>query len=110
MIDPIKVQTLAAVLFGLGLATVISRRNLFFTLMGVELLLNAVNLSFVGFSQTFADAEGVLVEGAAVDGQIAPLFVIAIAAAEACVGLAMVICLVRQRDTLDNDAYASLKE
>lgn len=103
MIDPVDVQILAAVLFGLGLATVLGRRNLFFVLMGVELMLNAINLSFVGFSRTLA-ADG------AWTGQIVPLFVIAIAAAEACIGLAMVIALVRRRDSLDVDDFADLKE
>jgi len=103
-IDPLNVQMLALLLFGVGLATVIARRNLFIVLMGVELLLNAVNLSFIGFSRTFTDT------AAAIDGQVAPIFVIAIAAAEACVGLAMVICLVRRRDSLDSDDYAAMKE
>jgi NADH:ubiquinone oxidoreductase subunit K len=109
MIDPLQVQFLAAILFGLGLATVLARRNIFFALMGVELMLNAVNLSLVGFSRSFAGVPGVPA-AAGTDGQIASLFVIAVAAAEACVGLAMVICLVRQRDSLDTDAYADLKE
>jgi len=102
-IDPVQVQVLAAVLFGIGIATVVARRNVFFMLMGIELLLNAVNLSFVGFSQTFPRDAGMT-------GVVAPLFVIAIAAAEACVGLAMVISLVRNRETLDADAYASMGE
>lgn len=102
-IDPNHVQILAALLFALGLAVAASRRNIFFLLMGVELMLNAVNLSFVGFSRTFA-GHGSLV------GHLSPLFIIAIAAAEACVGLAMVICIVRNRDSLDSDAYAEMKE
>ncbi|MDA3959284.1 MAG: NADH-quinone oxidoreductase subunit NuoK [Planctomycetota bacterium] len=104
MIDPINVQILAAILFGLGIAVVLTRRNIFFTLMGIELLLNAVNLSFVGFSRTFPADAG------SITGIVAPLFVIAIAAAEACVGLAMVISLVRGRNTLDTDAYAGMRE
>ena len=99
----LQVRVLAAILFGLGIATVLARRNLFFTLMGIELLLNAVNLSFVGFARSFGD-------GSALTGQIAPLFVIAIAAAEACVGLAMVISLVRSHESLDGDSYASMGE
>lgn len=102
-IDPLHVQGLAAVLFALGLAVAATRRNIFFLLMGVELMLNAVNLSFIGFSRT-------LPAGASLNGQIAPIFTIAIAAAEACVGLAMVICIVRNRDSLDSDAYADMKE
>lgn len=103
-IDPVQVQMLAGLIFVIGLAVVVSRRNLFFLLMGVELMLNAVNLSFIGFSRTFADAT------ASTDGQIVPLFIIALAAAEACIGLAMLMMLVRGRHTLDADAYASMKE
>lgn len=102
-IDPIHLQTLAALLFAIGLVVALTRRNIFFILMGIELMLNSVNLSFIGFSRTLPGT-------AAVDGVIAPLFTIAIAAAEACVGLAMVICLVRGKDTLDADAYAEMKE
>ncbi len=100
---PVSVQILAAILFSIGLGVMLTRRNMFFVLMGIELLLNAVNVSFVGFNQTLG-AE------AALTGQIAPLFVIALAAAEACVGLAMLICIVRRRDSLDVDAYVDLKE
>ena len=97
------VQGLAAVLFCLGFGVVLARRNLFFLLMGVELMLNAVNLSFVGFARTIPG-------GDSLTGQLAPVFVIAIAAAEACVGLAMVLCVVRGRGTLDSDAIADMKE
>ncbi len=102
-VDPVHVQMLAAILFAIGLAVAVSRRNLFFLLMGIELMLNAVNLSFIGFARTH-------VEVGAVGGHLVPLFVIAIAAAEACVGLAMVMCIVRNRDSIDGDAYADLKE
>jgi NADH-quinone oxidoreductase subunit K len=102
-IDPNSIQVVAALLFGLGLIAAVARRNIFIVLMGVELMLNAVNLSFVGFSRTFAG-------GASTLGQLAPLFTIAIAAAEACVGLAMVILLVRGKDTIDADAFSAMKE
>lgn len=102
-IQPFDVQVLAAILFALGIAVVLTRRNLFFTLMGVELMLNAVNLSFVGFGRTLPADLGIA-------SQVIPLFVFAIAAAEACVGLAMVISLVRGRDTLDADAYSVMRE
>jgi NADH:ubiquinone oxidoreductase subunit K len=102
-IDPLHVQVLAAVLFALGVAVVLTRRNIFLVLMGVELMLNAVNLSFVGFSRELDGKESLW-------GQMTPIFIIAIAAAEACVGLAMVICIVRRRDSLDSDAYADMKE
>ena len=102
-IDPSYVQALAALLFAIGVAVVLTRRNIFLLLMGVELMLNAVNLSFIGFSRQFAG-------GASLVGQVVPLFTIAIAAAEACVGLAMVICITRGKDTVDADAYADMKE
>jgi len=102
-IDPLHVQGLAAVLFALGLIVSLTRRNIFFLLMGVELMLNAVNLSFIGFARQFGGASSFA-------GQLSPVFIIAIAAAEACVGLAMVICIVRGRDSLDSDAYADMRE
>ena len=102
-IDPHHVQGLAAVLFALGLAAALARRNLFFVLMGVELMLNAANLSIIGFSRQFAGA-------ASIHGQILPLFTLAVAAAEVCVGLAMVICITRVKDTVDSDAFAEMKE
>ena len=52
MIDPSLVQLLAVALFAFGLATVLTRRNIFFLFMGIELMLNAVNVSFIGFSRT----------------------------------------------------------
>ena len=99
-----NVQFLAALLFSIGLAVVIARRNVFFILMGIELLLNAVNLSFIGFSNTLGGGETQIL------GHVVPLFVIALAAAEACIGLAMVIMLVRQYGSLDAERYAAMKE
>lgn len=102
-IETSHVQVLAALLFAIGIAVVVSRRNIFLLLMGVELMLNAVNLSFIGFSRTFAG-------DASLTGNLVPLFTIAIAAAEACVGLAMVICITRGKDTVDADAFSDMKE
>lgn len=96
------VQILALVIFAIGLIVAISRRNIFFVLMGVELALNAVNLSFVGFAKT-------LPADMSVAGQIVPLFTIAVAAAEACVGLAMVIMIFRNRESVDADTFTNLK-
>ena len=93
----------AAILFALGLFVIIARRNLFFQLMGIEMLLNAVNLTFLTFARSFEGSE-------ALDGHIAMLFVIALAASEACIGLAMVIVLVRQRAAFDSDALVDLAE
>lgn len=96
------IQVLALVIFAIGIIVAISRRNLFFVLMGVELALNAVNLSFVGFAKT-------LPADLSVAGQIFPLFSIAVAAAEACVGLALVILIFRNRESVDSDNYSNMK-
>jgi len=101
-LEAIYVQVLALILFSIGLIVAIARRNVFFVLMGVELALNAVNLSFVGFAKT-------LPADLSVAGQIVPLFSIAIAAAEACVGLAMVILIFRNRESVDADTYSNMK-
>lgn len=101
-LQAIYVQVLALVIFAIGLIVAISRRNVFFVLMGVELALNAVNLSFVGFAKT-------LPADMSIAGQIVPLFSIAIAAAEACVGLAMVILIFRNRESVDADTYSNMK-
>lgn len=101
-LQAIYVQLLALVIFAIGLMVAISRRNVFFVLMGVELALNAVNLSFVGFAKT-------LPAEVSLAGQIVPLFSIAVAAAEACVGLAMVILIFRNRESVDADTYSNMK-
>lgn len=101
-LQPIFIQILALVLFAIGILVAITRRNIIFVLMGVELALNAVNLSFVGFSKT-------LPAELSVAGQIVPLFSIAIAAAEACVGFAMVILIFRNRESIDADSYSNMR-
>lgn len=101
-LQPIYIQILALVLFTIGLITALARRNVFFVLMGVELALNAVNLSFVGFAKT-------LPAELSAAGQIVPLFSIAVAAAEACVGLALVILIFRNRESVDSDNYSNMK-
>ena len=89
----------SALLFVLGAIGVFLRRNVITVLMCVELMLNAVNLAFVAFSR----AHGVL------DGQILVFFVFTVAAAEAAVGLAIVIALQRHRESLDVDSFNLLK-
>ena len=101
-LQPIFIQILALVIFAIGLMTAVARRNIFFVLMGIELALNAVNLSFVGFSKT-------LPADMSVAGQIVPLFSIAVAAAEACVGFAMVILMFRKKESVDADNYSNMK-
>ena len=90
---------LSGLLFAIGAAGVLSRRNVFISLMSLELMLNAVNLSFVVFSRAHGD----------LTGQAVVLFVVAVAAAEACVGLAIIIALYRIRKTVDLDLFRSLK-
>lgn len=90
---------LSGVLFSIGTAGVFLRRNLITVLLSIEIMLNAVNLTFVSVGRYLGT----------VDGQIIPFFVITVAAAEAAVGLALVIALFRHRETLSPDAYTSLR-
>lgn len=84
-------MALSAVLFVIGVLGVLLRRNVMVILMSVELMLNAVNLTLVALSQSMGDASG----------QILVFFVMAVAAAEAAVGLAIVIAIFRQRSSVD---------
>jgi NADH-quinone oxidoreductase subunit K len=90
---------LSLLLFGIGAAGVFLRRNLITVFMCVELMLNAGNLAFVAFSRSLGT----------LDGQVLVFFVMTVAAAEAAVGLAIVIALQRHKDTLDTDAFRLLK-
>ena len=90
---------LSLLLFVVGAVGVFLRRNIITVFMCVELMLNAVNLSFVAFSR----ALGTL------DAQVLVFFVLTVAAAEAAVGLAIIIALHRNKDTLDIDAFSVLK-
>jgi NADH-quinone oxidoreductase subunit K len=89
----------SAILFALGTAGVFLRRNVITVLLSIEIMLNAVNLSFIAFGRTIGS----------VDGQIIMFFVVTVAAAEAAVGLALVIALFRHRETLNPDLFTSLK-
>ena len=82
---------LSAVVFAIGVIGVLIRRNLIVVLMSIELMLNAVNLTFIAFSRYLGSA----------DGQVAVLFVMAVAAAEAVIGLAIIISMFRHRQSLD---------
>jgi NADH-quinone oxidoreductase subunit K len=90
---------LSAVLFAIGTAGVFLRRNLITILLSVEVMLNAVNLTFVAAGRYWQQA----------DGQIIVFFVMTVAAAEAAVGLAIVIALFRHKESLTPDAFTSLK-
>jgi NADH-quinone oxidoreductase subunit K len=89
----------SAMLFAIGTAGVFLRRNLITILLSIEIMLNAVNLSFVAFGRQLGS----------LDGQIITFFVITVAAAEAAVGLAIIIALYRHRESLNPDAFTSLK-
>ncbi len=89
----------AAVLFAIGALGVIIRRNALIVLMSVELMLNAVNLTFVAFSRQLGQT----------DGHIFVFFVMAIAAAEAAIGLAVIVALFRHRRTVDLEQADTLK-
>ncbi len=90
---------LAAVLFCIGVFGVIARRNAVLVLMSIELILNAVNLNFVAFAMMNDN----------IDGQVFALFVIAIAAAEVGVGLAMVLMISRNRQSIALDDLSEMK-
>lgn len=90
---------LAAVLFTIGIASFLIKRNIITVFMSIELMLNAVNLTFVAFSHVHH----------AVHGQIFVFFVMVVAAAEAAVGLAIIIAIFRTRQTLDVDRINLLK-
>ena len=83
--------TLSAVLFSIGVMGVLFRSNLIVILMSIELMLNAVNLTLIAFGQFMGD----------ITGQILVFFVISVAAAEAAVGLAIVIAIFRNKLTVD---------
>ena len=89
----------SAILFCIGTTGVFLRRNVITILLSIEIMLNAVNLSFVAFGRQMGT----------VDGQIIVFFVMTVAAAEAAVGLALVIGLFRHRESLNPDAFTSLK-
>ena len=88
----------SAVLFTIGVVGVLTRRNAIIVFMCVELMLNAVNLTFVAFARVYGVA-----------GQVFVFFVMTVAAAEAAVGLAIIIALFRHKESLSPDAFTSLK-
>ena len=92
----------SAVLFALGIYAIASRRNAIMVLMGVELVLNAANINFIAFSRYSADGN--------FDGQVAAIFVIILAAAEAAIGLAIVLNIYHRFQTVNVDDVSSLKE
>ena len=91
--------TLSAVLFVLGVAGFLFRRNIITVFMSIELMLNAVNLTFITFSYHLKK----------VDGHLFAFFVMVVAAAEAAVGLAIILTVFKNRETLNIDEIDSLK-
>jgi NADH-quinone oxidoreductase subunit K len=99
---------LAACLFAIGAAGFFLRRNVIVVLMCVELMLNAANLSFLAASRMHALAPGA--SGPSLEGPVFAIFVIVVAAIEAAVGLALVIALYRNRQTVSLDSVSELKD
>jgi NADH-quinone oxidoreductase subunit K len=90
---------LSAIVFAIGVIGVLIRRNLIVVLMSIELMLNAVNLTFIAFANSLGS----------MDGQVIVFFVMAVAAAEAVVGLAIIISVFRHRQSLDPQEMQLLK-
>jgi NADH-quinone oxidoreductase subunit K len=96
---------LGAILFSIGVAAFLIKRNIITVFMSIELMLNAVNLTFVAFSRQWSQVSGHL----QVNGQIFVFFVMVVAAAEAAVGLAIIIAIFRARNTLNVDQIDLMK-
>jgi NADH-quinone oxidoreductase subunit K len=99
MMSPVHYLFLSLTLFLIGCVGVVTRRNVIVVLMSIELILNAVNINLVLFSRIFGD----------VAGQVFALFIIADAAAEATVGLGIIIAFFRDRETVEADEMDLLK-
>ena len=92
---------LAAAMFSLGLVCLLTRRNAIGVLMGVELMINAANINFVAFARY---------GGGTLDGQVAAIFVIILAAAEAAIALAIVLNIYHRFQTINVDEVSTMKE
>ena len=103
--DLSKFLIIGALLFIIGVAGVLTRRNIIVIFMSIELILNAANLNFIAFSRYLQDT-GNLNAGA---GQVFAVFVIVVAAAEAAIGLGIVIALYRNKETIWVDEIDLLK-
>jgi NADH-quinone oxidoreductase subunit K len=98
-VSPVNFVYLASVLFAIGAATVLLRRNAIIAFMGVELMLNAANLTLVAFARMIGE----------VNGQIMAFFVMVVAAAEVVVGLAIIIAVFRARQSISLDEPSELR-
>jgi len=103
--DLSKFLVIAAILFIIGVAGVLVRRNIIVIFMSIELILNAANLNFIAFSRYLADTGG----ANPLSGQVFTVFVIVVAAAEAAIGLGIVIALYRNRETIWVDEIDLMK-
>ena len=103
--DLSKFLVIAALLFIIGVAGVLTRRNIIVIFMSIELILNAANLNFIAFSRYLQDTGNMN----AVAGQVFTVFVIVVAAAEAAIGLGIVIALYRNKETIWVDEIDILK-
>lgn len=103
--DLSKFLVIGALLFIIGVAGVLTRRNIIVIFMSIELILNAANLNFVAFSRYLQSTGSVN----ALSGQLFAVFVIVVAAAEAAIGLGIVIALYRNKETIWVDEIDLLK-
>jgi len=94
---------LSGVLFTIGVLGVLVRRNAIVIFMSIELMLNSANLALIAFARSFAPAAGAL------RGHVLVFFVIAVAAAEVAVGLALIVVIFRSKKSIDVDQVSSLK-
>ena len=98
-VGPAHYIALSAVLFTIGVIGVLTRRNAIIVFMCIEIMLNAANLAFVTYAMTIGDLTGLVMV----------LLVIAVAAAEAAVGLAIIVAMFRHRETVDVSAFQLLR-
>jgi NADH-quinone oxidoreductase subunit K len=103
--DLSKFLVIGAILFIIGVAGVLTRRNIIVIFMSIELILNAANLNFIAFSRYLQDTGA----GNALAGQVFTVFIIVVAAAEAAIGLGIVIALYRNRETIWVDEIDLMK-
>jgi NADH-quinone oxidoreductase subunit K len=103
--DISKFLIIGALLFSIGVAGVLTRRNIIVIFMSIELILNAANLNFIAFSRYLQESGS----ANAVAGQVFTVFIIVVAAAEAAIGLGLVIALYRNRETIFVDKIDLLK-
>ena len=99
MTNDVLIQILAAFLFTVGMLVVLLRRDTIMVLMGIELLLNAANISLVAFSKS----------GGMIDGQLQVFFIITVAAAESAIGLSILVNLYRNFGSIQTQSATTLK-